>query len=256
MLKAINHPFFSLFALLALFGFASCSSPKNTAYFQTIKRDTTLQNIVTKNFDLKIRPDDLLSISVASASTDLSGLFNAAQGSSAIPNGAATTGYLVDKNGVIQFYKLGNIGVAGLTRDSLRELLQRELAAYLKGPVVTVRFANHRITVLGEVGTPGVIPIPNDQMTILEAIGQSGDLKETAKPDNVLVIRQTDKGKEFRHVNLQDHSVFSSPYFYLQNDDVVYVEPDVKKKEPKVQQTVSYIISGVSLLTLLISRIR
>lgn len=237
-------------AVLCLF---SCSSPKNVAYFQTITADTVLQNTVSKNFDLRIKPDDLLNISIASASAELSGLYNAAQGTGAAESGG---GYLVNKKGTIDFYKLGEIKVTGLTRSELKEVLQRELSPFLKEPVVTVRFANHRITVLGEVGSPGVKAIPNDQLTVLEAIGQSGDLTEKARRDNILVIRQSGSGKEFRHLNLSDHSIFTSPYFYLQNEDVVYVEPEKQKRtSQQTQQIISYVLTGVSLLTLFLSRI-
>jgi polysaccharide export outer membrane protein len=230
----------------------SCQpAKKTTTYFQTIHRDTVLQNTVTKNFDLKIRPGDQLAIVISSASAELSGLFN-----TALAGDAGTGGYMVDKNGNIQLYRLGDVKVSGLSRSELKDKLQKELSPYLKDPLVNVRFANLRVTVLGGVGSPGVINLTGDQINVLEAIGQSGDLAENAKRDNVLVIRQTESGKEFRHLNLMDHSVFSSPYFYLQNEDVVYVEPEAKKESAqKTQQIVSYVLTGVSLLTLLISRI-
>jgi polysaccharide export outer membrane protein len=256
MLRTI-HPYFSVTLLILTMGsLLSCSAPKNTAYFQTISRDTVLQHTVSRNFDLKIAPDDLLAISIASASPELSGLFNASSGAGATSGAGASSGYLVDKKGNIRLYKLGDVKVAGLTRAELRERLQQELAPYLKEPVVTVQFANHRITVLGEVGSPGVKIVPNEQLTLLEAIGQSGDLTEKAKKNKVLVIRQTEAGKEFRHLNLLDHSVFASPYFYLQNEDVVYVEPEKpKQSSQQTQQIISYVITGISLLTLLFSRI-
>jgi polysaccharide biosynthesis/export protein len=242
--------------LLMLCCFTSCKTPTGIAYFQTIKKDTTLQNTVAKDFDLTIRPDDLLSISITSASPELSALFNSAQGSGS-STGTAAPGYLVDKNGNIQLYKLGNVKLAGLTRTAAKEKLEADLAPYLKEAVVTVRLANNRITVLGEVGSPGVIDMPTDQISILEAIGRSGDLSKNAKKENILIIRQTGSGKEFRHLDLSDHSVFTSPYFYLQNGDVVYVEPETKRKEPlNPQQVIAYAISGISILSLIISRIR
>lgn len=228
----------------------SCATPKNTAYFQTIKKDTTLSSTATKNFDLKIVPGDLLSVNITSASPELSSLFNSASSGS-------TTGYLVDKAGNIQFYKLGNIKVTGLTRTQVKEKLEADLAPYLKDPVATVRFTNHKITVLGEVGSPGVLDLATDQLTLLEAIGKSGDLTKNAKRENILVIRQTESGKEFRHLNLLDHSIFTSPYYYLQNEDVVYVEPERAKADgQKTQQTISYVLSGISILTLILSRIK
>ncbi|NTS43761.1 polysaccharide export protein [Flavisolibacter sp. BT320] len=210
-----------------------------------------MQNTVTQNFDLKIKPGDQLVITIASASPELSTLFNTAPGGE-----AGTGGYLVDKEGNITLYKLGDVKVAGLTRTELKTKLLKDLSPYLKDPVVTVRFANHRVTVLGEVGNPGVINLTGEGITLLEAIGQSGDLTENGKRDRILVIRQAEEGKEFRHLNLLDHSVFTSPYFYLRNEDVVYVEPEEKKETPKTQQTISYIITGISILSLIISRIR
>jgi polysaccharide export outer membrane protein len=259
MLKAIHHLLTCLLVALILFSFSSCSAPKSTAYFQTITRDTLLQNTVTKNFDLKIVPDDLLAITIASASPELSGLFNASQGggTGATSGGASSSAYLVDKKGNIQLYKLGEVKLAGLTRSEAKEKLQRELSPYLKEPVVTIRFANHRVTVLGEVSRPGVLPLATDQVTVLEAIGQSGDLTEFGKRENILVIRQGENGKEFRHLNLLDNSVFASAYYYLQNEDVVYVEPDEKRKNPKnTSQVISYVVSGVSILSLILSRIK
>lgn len=242
--------------LVVIPGIFSCKGPKDLVYFQNISRDTTLQNTVSKNFELKIKPDDLLYVGVTSASAEQSALFNAPQVAvlGGAGTGGSTSGYLVDKSGTIQIYKLGNVKVAGLTREELKEKLQRDLTPYLREPVVTVRNLNNKVTVLGEVGRPGVLPLPTDQMSILEAIGQSGDLTINGRRDNILVIRQGEGGKEFRRLNILDNSVFSSPYFFLQNDDVVYVEPDVKRKTGTNAQTISFILSGVSILSILLTR--
>lgn len=256
MLKTIQFLKTAVLVALAACSFSACTTPKNISYFQTITRDTILQNTVTKNFDLKIVPDDLLSIGIASSSPELSGLFNASSGGGATSGSGSSSGYLVDKKGNIQLYKLGDVKVAGLTRNELKEKLQQSLVPYLKDAVVSVRFSNHRIVVLGEVSSPGVLPMATDQMTVLEAIGQSGDVKETGRRTNVLVIRQTETGKEFRHLNLSDHSIFTSPYYYLQNEDVVYVEPDPKQKSTQTTpQIISYVISGISIITLLINQL-
>lgn len=242
-------------AIFIVLSCAACKTTNQLSYFQTIPRDTVLQNTVSKNFNLKIRPGDLLSISITSASPDLSALFSSSPGSATADKEAPTAGYLVDKSGSIQLYKLGDVKLAGLTRDEAKEKLLKELSPYLKDPAVTVRFANFRVTVLGEVSKPGILPMTTDQITILEALGQSGDLTENAKRENVLVIRQTETGKEFRHLNLLDNTVFTSPYYYLQNEDVVYVEPDVKRKTARNTQTVSYVLSGISILSILLNRL-
>ncbi len=255
--KTINQVF--LLILLAGFtGVVSCGTPKDIVYFQNISRDTTLQNTVSKNFDLKIKPDDLLYVGVTSASAEQSMLFNAPQ-VAAIggtgTGGGTTSGYLVDKAGNIQLYKLGDVKVAGLTRTEVKDKLQRDLGPYLKEPVVTVRNLNNRITVLGEVGRPGVLPLQTDQITLTEALGQSGDLKITGKRDNILIIRQTENGKDFKRVNLLDNSVFSSPYYYLQNEDVVYVEPDLKRTSNQRNQVIQWIVSGTGLIVFLVDRL-
>lgn len=250
MPKAIHPIFAPVACLLMLSGLLSCSTPKNSAYFQTLPRDTVLQNTVTKSWDLKIKPDDLLTIGVTSASSELSTLYNSAQ------SGGTTPGYLVDKNGNIQFYKLGDVKVAGLTRDAVKANLQKELSPYLKDAVVTVRFANNHVTVLGEVGSAGVHQMTTDQINILDLLGESGDLNKTANRKNVLIIRQTDTGKVFKHINLLDHSIFSSPYYYLQNEDIVYVESDPKKESTlTTTQVISYVISGISIITLLVNQL-
>ena len=243
--------------LVATGSLLSCKTPRDLVYFQNISRDTTVQNTVSKNFDLKIKPDDLLYIGVTSASAEQSLLYNAPQ--MAVVSGSTTTGstsgYLVDKKGTIQLYKLGDVKVAGLTREEVKEKLQRDLSPYLREPVVTVRNLNNKVTVLGEVGRPGVLPLSTDQISLLEAIGQSGDLTINGRRDNILVIRQGEGGKEFKRLNILDHSVFSSPYFFLQNEDVVYVEPDVKRKTGQRAQTISWVLSGVSILTIILTRL-
>lgn len=236
--------------LLMLYCFTSCKAPASVAYFQTIKRDTTLQNTAAKDFDIKIKPDDQLAIGITSASSELSGQFNASQ-----TNAGGNAGYLVDRKGNIQLYKLGDVRVAGLSRDELKEKLQKELSPYLKDPMVTVRFLNQRVILMGEVGQPGVLTFNSDQINILEALGQRGDLTKNARRDNILLIRQTDTGKEFRHLNLLDNSIFNSPYFYLQSEDIVYVEPE-KKKTTNTQQIISYVLTGFSIVTLIVSRIK
>jgi polysaccharide export outer membrane protein len=238
--------------LTAMLCFSACKAPKDIVYFQNVASDTTLQNSISKNFDLKIKPDDLLYVGVTSASPEQSALFNAPQ--IAIVGGGTTSGYLVDKKGDIQVYKLGDVNVRGLTRLELKEKLQRELQPYLKDPVVTVRFLNNKVTVLGEVNRPGIVPMTSDQMTLIEAIGQSGDLRATGRRDNILVIRQTETGKDFRRVSILDNSIFNSPYYYLQSEDIIYVEPNLKKLNNKTPQIISYVISGTSLIIYLISR--
>ena len=144
-----------------------------------------------------------------------------------------------------------------MTRRELTSRLTKDLVPYLKDPVVTVKYTNQHIVVLGEVGHPQLLPMPAESITILDAIAASGDLTVTGRRDNILVIRDSETGKQFHRLNLNETSILASPYYYLRPDDVVYVEPTKLKLKtnPQNQALVGYILSGVSILILLLDRI-
>jgi polysaccharide export outer membrane protein len=225
----------------------SCSVSKKTTYFQNIPNDTTLNNLVSKDFEPKIQKGDLLSITVASLSPENTVIYNAPQNAQGL-----VPGFLVDGQGDIQFIKLGTIHVAGMTRKELKAKLEKDLTPYLAQTVVAVGFLNRHVTMMGGV-SPQILPMPNDNMTILDALAASGDIGVKGKTDNVLVIREKGNSREFKRLNLTNDSVFYSPYFYLQPNDIVYVEP-VKVKVDKAPQIISYIITGISLFFLILSR--
>lgn len=240
--------FFSVYCVICLVFFAlfsvSCTPAKNLAYFQTIPYNSQLQTLVTKDFEHKVRVDDILMVEITSPSEEVV-LYN-----------ASANGHLVDKYGNIQIYKIGDVKVLDLTLQQVKERLTKQLVPdYFKQATISVRFKNHKIVVLGEIGAPGLIPMETEHLTILEAISLRGDLKERARRDNILVIRNTEKGKLFYRVNLLDGSVFNSPFYYLQADDILYVEPVPEKKNNNVQQIVAYAFSGISLLFLIFDRI-
>src|ERR1035437_1742316 len=248
----------SVICCIAFFG--SCAPVKNVVYFENLQKDTTLHNLVNNNFELKIRKNDLLSINIISPDPISTTLFNGLQGISTSSGGSggsnagASGGYLVDNDGNIVMYKLGIVHVEGLTRNELKEHLQKDLAPYLKDAVVTVRFLSNRVTILGEVAKPQVITMPNEQISVLEAIGMSGDLTFTGRRDNILVIRETPNGKQFKRLNLNDNSIFYSSFYYLKPDDVVYVEPTKFKikNTGQSQQIIAYALSGLTIaITLL-----
>ena len=226
----------------------SCSTSKNTIYFKDLPKDTTLHNIITENFDLKIQKGDLLSIAVASLSPDVA-FYNAPQNTI-----GPASGYSVDNNGNINFIKLGVLHVEGMTRKNLKDSLEKALVPYLKDAVVSVGFLNRHITIIGAV-SPQVLPMPGDNMTILDALASSGDIGQKGKINNVLVIRDSSGSKEFKRLNLEDHSVFYSPYYYMQPNDIVYVEPARVKTTITAPQIISYVTSGITLIFLIIDRI-
>lgn len=252
--------YINYFFLIFLFAtFNSCTPVKNVVYFQNLQKDTVLHAFVDKDFQLKIRKQDLLGITIVSPAPDIT-LFNAPQASSSgsASNAAPSGGYLVDDNGDIVIYKIGTVHVEGLTRNELKLKLQKALFPYLNESIVTVRFLNNRVTMLGEFVKPGIVLMPNEQISLLEAIGLSGDLTFTGRRDNILVIRETASGKQFKRLNLSDNSIFYSPYYYLKPDDIVYVEPTKYKlnNTAQNQQIVSYVLSGVSILITIFSLLR
>ncbi len=236
----------AVFVVLLLL-FSSCAPTKPTTYFQDIQKDTTLQNLVSKSEETKIREGDLLTITVSSLSPENTALYNAPQNIV-----GASTGYLVDENGNIEFIKLGSLHVEGMTRPQLKKQLEKDLSVYLKEPVVAVGYLNRHVTMMGAISTQ-VLPLA-DQMTLLDALAASGDISTKGRSDNILVIREKENAKTFKRLDLTDHSIFYSPYFYLQPNDIVYVEP-VKEKRDNTARLVSYITAGISFALLVIDRI-
>jgi polysaccharide export outer membrane protein len=238
----------SLVLFLTAIFFSSCSNTKKSTYFQNLPADTTLQNLVSKNFEPKIQKADLLGILVASLSPENTAIYNAPQNSEGPLNG-----YLVDEGGNISFIKLGILHVEGMTRKELKLKLEHDLSPYLKETVVSVGFLNRHVTLIGAV-SPQILPMPNDNMTLLDALASGGDIGTKGKNDNVLVIREKDNSKEFKRLNLTDQSIFYSPYFYLQPNDIVYVEP-VKERKENATRIISYVTAGLSLVIFVIDRI-
>lgn len=229
--------------------FCSCSPTRKQVYFQNLQKDTTLRNIVTPGYDLKIQKNDMLGITVASLSPDVA-LYNAPQNTVGLFNG-----YQVDQDGNIAFIKLGSLHVEGMTRKQLKDSLQSALVPYLKEAIVSVAFLNRHVTMLGAAGSK-VLPIPEDNLTILDALANSGDIGDKGKIDNILVIRDTGNAKAFKRLNLKDNSVFYSPYFYLQPNDIVYVEPVAIKTPLTATQVISYITTGITLIFLILNTLK
>lgn len=233
--------------LLLAFCCLSCSTLKKTTYFQNLPRDTTLNNLVTGDFETRIRKSDLLSITVASLSPENTALYN-------VPQNAVGTlaGYLVDEKGDIAFIKLGSVHVEGLSLKELKALLEKELTPYLKEPIVAVGFLNRHVTLIGAI-SPQVLPITGGHLTLLDALASGGDLGSRGRPDNILVIRENGTSKDFKRLDLTDESIFYSPYFYLQPNDIVYVEPR-KVKQNHITQIISYVTAGLSFGIFIIDR--
>jgi polysaccharide export outer membrane protein len=216
-----------LIVLVSLF--ASCVSPQKLVYFPN-QQDTSLALAsLTAVPEPIIQENDILSITVSSLDPIASAVFNApnlqvaAGGSSQL---GTQTGYLVGATGYIEFPILGQVKASGLTKPQLSKqitqaLLSKEL---LLNPIVSIRQLNYHITLIGEVGRPGVYNIPSEKVNLLEALGQGGDLTPYANRETVVLIREEGGQRIFRRINLNSSSILSSPYYYLKSNDVVYAE--------------------------------
>ena len=261
MHKLLNLSF-TLFLLMVLLGASSCTSTRNAVYFSG-QEDATLETHL-QSLEYPIQPNDLLSISVSSLNPDASLIFNTPNVSNinytpSTGGNVQSSGYLVNPDGYIQFPVLGNIKVGGLTKAQLRaeiseQLLKRKL---LVDPIVNVRHLNFKVTVLGEVGAPTVVNVPNEKITLLEALGLAGDLTIYGKRDNVMVIREVENKKQIKRLNLNSKELLTSPFYYLMPNDIIYVEPN-KAKVSGASNTrlwLPVVLSGLSFTAILIDRI-
>lgn len=223
----MKYIYFSLTIILL----AACAPRKKVVYFQT---DLPAES--KSNYTPTLKKDDLLSVVVTSNDPESTIPFNLPDTRMNTNSGYTTgsterVGYLIDENGNVNMPILGSVQVAGLTRVEATELLQNKLEVYLKNPIVNIQILNFKITILGDVDKPGTYKIPNERMTILEALGLSGDNNITAYRKNLLVIRDNDGKKEQYRIDLTDsESIFLSPAYYLEQNDVIYVEPNMSKR--------------------------
>jgi polysaccharide export outer membrane protein len=249
---------------------SSCADQKKIAYFQKgVNQSDTID--VAAAYVPTIQPGDILSIYNNSLNSAASSFFNPYNNPStttpdALPAGAAAptltqssaSGYLVDASGSIDFPLLGTFKLAGLTTAEARELIKTKLKLYVKEPTVSVRFLNYKISVMGEVLHPSVYIIPNEKVTLPEALSMAGDLTIFAKRENVLIVRDNNGKKEFGRVNLNTRELFTSPYYYLHSGDLVYVEQG-KGKSAQSDQTyriLPIILSALSFIAIIVSRYR
>lgn len=223
-------------------------------YFQSLPGDST-QLAVDSTPVFRIQPGTELNITVATLSEELDALFNPriqvpATNLNNNPDTKQIAGYLVDAKGYINFPVIGRVLVRNLTTSEAATLLAEELSKQANKPFVTVRVINFQVTVMGEVNHPLVLNVSRERVTIPEAISLSGDLTIFGKRENVLVVRERNGKREFGRINLQDRSLFRSPYYYLQPNDLIYVEPKKSRKvvAGRVFPFLPTIFSGASLL--------
>lgn len=229
----------------------ACVPHKKIAYFQDLQNDSTITSFVDKHIST-VETSDLLSISIASLSDDANTLFELQTGSDD-PNYASNT-YLVREDSTIQIPVLGKLKVAGKATGLVAEEVRAALEPYLKDPTVVVRIVNYRVTLMGEVAKPGVYHIPNEKVSILEAIGMAGDLTIYGKREQVKIIRTSGGEHQVFFLDLTSKTIFTSPNFFLQNNDIVYVEPSKGKTslDDNVYRILPLIISTLTLIIVVV----
>lgn len=213
----------------------ACTSPKEVVYLQDIQ--PLKQQVIDKQYEMVIHEDDLLSIMVNSKNPELALPFNMPMVTYQLGTDGSSSGqqrvlgYLVDTDGNIDFPILGTIHAAGMTRKQLISYIKEQLIKQdlIKDPIVTVQFLNYKVSVMGEVARPGSFTISSDRITLLEALSMAGDLTIYGKRDRVAVIREEDGKRTILYHDLRSSDIFSSPCYYLQQNDIVYVEPNKAK---------------------------
>ena len=259
-MKKINI-LFGIFLLLTVL-FSSCGSTKKIAYLQNSDSINFEQSRFL--YDARIMPKDQITISVNTTTPEVSVPFNLllqnsyTQGRAVNSASSVLMPYLVDNDGYINFPIVGKLKVGGLTKSEAEQLVTEKIRPYMaetENPVVTVTMASYSVSVLGEVNRPGTFQVSREKITILEALAQAGDLTIYGVRDRVKLIREDATGKKsVETLNLNDANIINSPYYYLQQNDVVYVEPNkIKAQNSKVGQTTTLWFSATSILVSLTS---
>lgn len=238
---------------------SSCTTPRHFVYMYDLKDSTSAKILQSKTqFQIKIQKNDVLSIRISSlnqADNELLNPFNplAATVTATSGSGNPTTGYLVDLNGNINLPLIGTVKAEGFTRVELDSLITDKLKDFTKGAIVNVRFQNAKVSVLGDVIRPGDVPIISERLTILEALSDAGDMKVTGKRENVLVVREQSGVRTIGRIDLTSQKLFESPYFYLQSNDVVYVEPVQAAYVARSNKLLPYVAAAAGVAALMLS---
>jgi polysaccharide export outer membrane protein len=240
--------------LFVFFLFFSCASKKDIVYYQNIDGLNRPEN--NSSYEVKIQPDDLLMIIVSAEDPEIAIPFNLT--SVTLPNTTnllATTGqqtiqsYLVDRNGNIEFPVLGKIQVGGLSRTEVLQSLKEKIGVYIKNPIINLRIMNFKVSLQGEINMPGTYSVASERITLIEALSMGKDLSIYGRRDNVLVIREINGVKSYNRVDITKADFINSPFYYLAQNDVIYVEPNKTKiNAAAVGPNTSVIISAVSIL--------
>lgn len=260
---------FLLYMVLQIGLIQSCKTYKNIAYFKDIPDSARTYIMNARYNQLLIHPDDILNISIQTMDPSVNGIFSQAlssqntasptqNASPAMGTGASPTGFLVDKNGVVELPVLGDFKLAGMTTMQARDTIEKIASQFYKNPIVYVRLANLKVTVLGEVAHPGTYILPNEKNTIFDALGLAGDMTIFGKRENVLLMRDSSGATSLIRFNLTSKNLMQQDYFYLRQNDVLYIEPNKSKiasQDAVASRNYAIIVSVLTLLIVVASRI-
>lgn len=248
-------------AMLIAICLFSCSSYQQIPYYQDLSQSGEARQSVSNESPLTINPSDLLAINVTSKNPETATIFNynlnTVNGSFAVTPDNPVIGYRVDEEGNIHLPLIGRLKVEGLTTTQLRDHMTKSLSAFYKDPVVNIRIINFKVAIYGDVLKPDLYTLENERTTVTQALSLAGDLNITAMRKNVLLIR-TEKGeRKMVRLDLTSKNIFNSPYFYLKNNDEIYVQPDRTKfaTVDRGYRTASLVLSGLSIIAIVLSNI-
>lgn len=241
------------------FALSSCKSSKEMLYFPELAKEGNITQVIPdsiKEYESPIVPDDMLSITVSALDPNAVAIFNLptqsflAPGETQLITTPTMQTFLVDNEGYIDYPVIGKVKLGGLTRTEATELLKEKISHYINDPIVTLQCTNAKITILGEVAKPGSYKLTSERLTILDALGKASDMTIYGNHTNVLLIREVNGERTFNRIDLSQPDVFTSPYYYLQRNDVIYVEPnDARQGYAGYSQDKQYTVSIVSAIT-------
>jgi len=242
---------------LIFFALCSCANKTDVVYFNNLKLDSQAMR-----YEPRLQPDDILLIFVSSSTPEAASDFNLIAFGSVEKNSDVALSqvrfqtYLINNEGFIQFPVLGKIKLGGLTRSEALAKMESELKKYLKDPIVNLRINNYKVSVLGEVVRPGEYAVASERVTLLEALSMAGDLTIYGQRHNVLIVREIDGVKTYNYVDIASSEFFNSPFYYLSQNDMVYVSPNKTRiNASMVGPNTTIILSSISLLLTVVALI-
>ncbi len=255
-----KHIYYTCLVLIILL--SSCKTGRNLVYFSDLRSGQETKETIENTIVPRIQVNDLLSITVSSLDPETNVLFNTGvllppnSPTSPVAAEKVSEGYLVNQEGDINFPVIGKVRLIGLTREEATRKMTDLISVHVRNPIVNIRFLNFRVTVIGEVNTPATFVVPTETVTILEALGLAGDMTVFGRRESVLLIREINGVRTTTRLNLNDASILKSPYYYLQQNDVVYVEPHNRSKLAQVDpfnRFIPIIISAISAISIYIA---